>query len=144
MIIKDYNIKDLIFSEYNPRKISNKQLKDLESSIKRFGVVEPVVVNINKSRKNIIISGGMNIYPEEIENILLKHPTVDDAVVKGKEDAVMGEIVVADLKLKDGMTKDLEQIKRHVKIHLAQQKWPRIYNFVDEIKRTATGKVLRR
>ena len=57
----EYLIKDLIGAEYNPREISDKQLADLKDSIKRFGFVEPIIVNINKERKNIIISGHQRV-----------------------------------------------------------------------------------
>jgi hypothetical protein len=53
--IKRFNINDLIPAEYNPRKATDKQEKDLQKSLKKFGVVEPVIVNINNNRKNIII-----------------------------------------------------------------------------------------
>lgn len=56
-----YQIKDLIGAEYNPRKISEKQLQDLTDSIRRFGFVEPVIVNVNPERKNIIISGHQRV-----------------------------------------------------------------------------------
>ncbi len=56
-----YDINSLIGAEYNPRKISDKQLEDLKDSIKRFGFVEPVVINTNQERKNIIISGHQRV-----------------------------------------------------------------------------------
>lgn len=55
--IKYYDINSLIGAEYNPRKISNVELSKLEDSIKRFGCVEPIIINIHPDRKNIIISG---------------------------------------------------------------------------------------
>ena len=61
METKNYNINDLIFAEYNPRKINDKQKQDLTDSIKRFGFVEPVIVNVNEERKNIIISGHQRV-----------------------------------------------------------------------------------
>lgn len=61
MKTKIYKIKDLISAEYNPRKISDKQIRELQDSIKRFGFVEPVIVNIHEDRKNIIISGHQRV-----------------------------------------------------------------------------------
>jgi len=61
METKNYNINDLIFAEYNPRKINDKQKQDLTDSIKRFGFVEPVIVNVSEERKNIIISGHQRV-----------------------------------------------------------------------------------
>lgn len=55
--IKDKKIKDLIFAEYNPRRLTNKQQKDLHDSLSRFGIVDPVIVNIHPERENIIIGG---------------------------------------------------------------------------------------
>lgn len=58
---KILKVADLISAEYNPRKINGKELDDLKDSIKRFGLVEPIVVNGHKARKNIIISGHQRI-----------------------------------------------------------------------------------
>ena len=55
IIIKE--IKELIFAEYNPRKLTNKEHSDLKQSLKKFGMVEPIVINKNKDRKNVIIGG---------------------------------------------------------------------------------------
>ena len=54
-------IDDLIFAEYNPRQLSDKQYKNLKDSISRFGLVDPIIVNKNKDRKNIIIGGHQRI-----------------------------------------------------------------------------------
>ena len=54
-------IDDLIFAEYNPRQLSDKQYKHLKDSITRFGLVDPIIVNKNKDRKNIIIGGHQRI-----------------------------------------------------------------------------------
>lgn len=57
MEIKQVKIKDLIPAEYNPRQMTEKQVLDLENSIKKFGLVDPIIVNSNPERKNIIIGG---------------------------------------------------------------------------------------
>ena len=73
--IKLMPINDLIGAEYNPRKISDKQINDLENSIKRFGITEPILINIHKDRKNIIISGHQRLLA--CKNLNIKEvPTV--------------------------------------------------------------------
>tara|TARA_R100000742_G_C4279648_1_gene104965 strand:+ start:118 stop:552 length:435 start_codon:yes stop_codon:yes gene_type:complete len=57
MEIKKYKISELKFSEYNPRSLSNKQFEDLKSSLERFGFVDPVIINKNPDRFNVIIGG---------------------------------------------------------------------------------------
>ncbi len=69
MKVVEKNIKDLIRAEYNPRQLSDKQHADLRSSLQRFGMVDPVLVNINEDRKNIIIGGHMrSLVWEELGN----------------------------------------------------------------------------
>ena len=57
MKVIDKKIADLIGAEYNPRKLSDKQFRELRDSLNRFGFVDPVLVNVNEERKNIIIGG---------------------------------------------------------------------------------------
>jgi ParB-like chromosome segregation protein Spo0J len=59
--IKERDPKDLIPAEYNPRQLSEKQFKDIEASLKRFGCVDPIIVNIHKDRKNIIVGGHQRL-----------------------------------------------------------------------------------
>ena len=59
--VKERKITELISAEYNPRTINEEELKQLQDSIKRFGVVEPILVNVNKERKDIIISGHQRL-----------------------------------------------------------------------------------
>tara|TARA_Y100001938_G_scaffold58720_1_gene82174 strand:- start:5530 stop:6072 length:543 start_codon:yes stop_codon:yes gene_type:complete len=61
MKIKQYPINQLIYAEYNPRQLTKKQYQNLKDSIKRFGLVDPVLVNINKDRKDIIIGGHQRV-----------------------------------------------------------------------------------
>ena len=61
MNIKQHNINDLIFAEYNPRQLTKEQYKNLKDSIKRFGLVDPVIINKNKERKNIVIGGHQRL-----------------------------------------------------------------------------------
>ncbi|QDP55068.1 MAG: hypothetical protein Tp1111SUR768151_37 [Prokaryotic dsDNA virus sp.] len=59
--IVDYKIFDLIFAEYNPRELTEDQHQDLKDSISRFGFVDPLIVNINKERKNILVGGHQRL-----------------------------------------------------------------------------------
>ena len=61
MNIKDYNINKLIAAEYNPRQLSQRQYQNLRDSINRFGLVDPIIINVNKERKNIIIGGHQRV-----------------------------------------------------------------------------------
>ena len=61
MNIKQHNINDLIFAEYNPRQLTKDQYKNLKDSIKRFGLVDPIIINKNKERKNTVIGGHQRL-----------------------------------------------------------------------------------
>ena len=61
MEIKYFPIETLIFAEYNPRQVSEKQAQDIQNSLQRFGQVDPIVVNTHKERKNIIIGGNTRV-----------------------------------------------------------------------------------
>ena len=61
MIVKYKKINDLIFADYNPRKLTKKEHKELKDSLTRFGLVDPIIININKDRKNIIVGGHQRV-----------------------------------------------------------------------------------
>lgn len=61
MQILNKNVADLIFAEYNPRQLTQKQHKDLTDSIKRFGLVDPIIVNIHSDRENVIVGGHQRV-----------------------------------------------------------------------------------
>jgi fatty-acyl-CoA synthase len=95
----------------------------------------------------MIISGGVNIYPQEIEDVLVVHAAVADAAVIGVPDAEMGEQVKAVVQLADGVeaSEALEQeLIDYVKAQIARFKAPRSVDFVDRLPRTPTGKLLKR
>lgn len=80
------NISELIKAEYNPRKLSAKQREDLRSSLQRFGVVTPVLVNMNNDRKNIIIGGHQRVSVwEELGNKTIDCIEIDLTLEKEKE-----------------------------------------------------------
>lgn len=97
-------------------------------------------------RTDLIVSGGVNIYPAEIEGVLLAHPGVRDAAVFGASDPEWGQTVVAQVELAvvDGRAAaDAEELARHCRAHLAKFKLPRRIEVVPELPRTPMGKVSR-
>lgn len=95
-------------------------------------------------RKDLIIAGGYNIYPREVEEVLFEHPDVEEAVVAGVMDPYRGETVKAYIILKEGSTANEEDLQRWCKDKLAVYKVPKIYEFRDTFPKTLVGKVLRR
>lgn len=92
----------------------------------------------------MIISGGVNIYPAEIESCLSAHPDVTDVAVFGLPDPEMGEYVHAVVELDPGVTADdttADLLRAHVREHLARYKVPRTFEFCDTLPRLATGKI---
>ncbi len=90
----------------------------------------------------MIISGGENVYPGEVEELLAKHPKIREVAVVGVEDETMGQRLHAYVVPAGDLT--TEEVKAHVKDKLARHKVPRDVTFVDELPRNATGKVLKR
>ena len=100
---------------------------------------------LSDRRVDLIISGGVNIYPQEIENVLTAHPAVFDAAVVGVPDEEMGQRVVAVVQAEPGADFDLgEQLLAHCRARLAGFKCPREIVFADELPRLPSGKLLRR
>jgi long-chain acyl-CoA synthetase len=95
-------------------------------------------------KKEMIIRGGYNVYPREIEEVLYEHPAVKEAAVIGIPDDTMGEEVGAAIVLKEGEDSDAAVIRDYVKGEVAGYKYPRRVWFVDELPKTATGKILKR
>ena len=91
---------------------------------------------------DMIIRGGENVAPEEVEAVLHEHRDVLDAAVVGLPDETWGERVVAAVVLREGAS--LEEVENHLKKHLAPFKRPRSVHVTDELPRTSTGKLLRR
>ena len=96
---------------------------------------------IHDRKKNLIISGGENIYPAEVERVLHQHPAIADAAVIGRPDARWQEVPVAYVVRRDGATADPAEIERFCLAQLARYKVPREYVFVDSLPRNAMGKV---
>jgi fatty-acyl-CoA synthase len=96
---------------------------------------------IHDRKKNMIISGGENIYPAEIERVLNEHPAVVEAAVIGRPDPKWQEVPVAYVVRRQGASVDAEALARHVGEQLARFKIPREVVFVDDLPRNALGKV---
>ena len=95
-------------------------------------------------KKELIIRGGYNVYPREIEEVLYEHPAVQEAAVIGVPHDELGEEVGAAIVLKEGEDVDADAIKAHVKEQVAAYKYPRQVWFVDELPKGPTGKILKR
>src|SRR5690625_3801646 len=96
-------------------------------------------------RKNdMIIAGGFNIYPREIEEVLFEHPDIVEAAVIGVPHDYRGETVKAVIVKREGSTVTEEELDKYCRENLAAYKVPRIYEFRDELPKTVIGKVLKR
>ena len=95
-------------------------------------------------RVDLVISGGVNIYPAEVEQALAEHPDVVDAAVFGLPDERMGQRVHAVVELRPGTVRDADALIEALREQLADFKLPRTVEFVDELPREPTGKVRKR
>lgn len=95
-------------------------------------------------KKDMIIAGGYNIYPREIEEVLYEHPDVLEAVAVGIPDPYRGETVKAYVVLKEGAHITSDDLNQYARKYLAAYKAPRLYEFREELPKTAVGKILRR
>jgi long-chain acyl-CoA synthetase len=95
-------------------------------------------------KKDLIIRGGYNVYPREIEEVLYEHPAVREAAVIGVKDDKLGEEVGAAVALKDGEQASERELRDFVKEQVAAYKYPRRVWFVDDLPKGPTGKILKR
>jgi O-succinylbenzoic acid--CoA ligase len=91
--------------------------------------------------KDTIVTGGENVAAPEVEEALLSHPGVDDAAVAGRPDGEWGEVVVAYVVARNGVTDD--ELIAHCRERLAGYKVPRAFERVGELPRTESGKLLK-
>ena len=97
--------------------------------------------NIVGRIKDMVIRGGENVYPREVEEFLFRHPKIEAVQVVGVPDLKYGEELCAWVKLKPGATADAEDIQSFCKGQIAHYKVPRYIKFVDAFPMTVTGKV---
>lgn len=95
-------------------------------------------------RSELIISGGENVYPAEIEAVLRQHPAVADVCVVGLPDAEWGQRVAALIEQQPGTTATADELLAHCRQQLARYKLPRVIQFTDALPQTASGKIERR
>lgn len=95
-------------------------------------------------KKDMIIAGGFNIYPREVEEVLYEHEAIQECVVAGIPDPYRGETVKAYIVLKEGKSVTDKELNEFCRKNLAAYKVPRIYEFRKELPKTAVGKILRR
>ena len=106
--------------------------------------IEDGFVRILDRVTDILIVGGFNVYPQEVEKVLAGHPAVQTAIVVGIPHDINGEVPKAYIQRKDGATVTERELIRYAKEHLAHFKAPRSIEFVDEFPLSGTGKILRR
>ncbi|MDT8859455.1 long-chain-fatty-acid--CoA ligase [Alkalihalobacillus sp. MEB130] len=95
-------------------------------------------------KKDMIIAGGFNIYPREIEEVLYEHEAIQEAVVIGVPDEYRGETVKTFIVLKEGKSLTENELDQYCRKHLAAYKVPKFYEFREELPKTLVGKILRR
>jgi long-chain acyl-CoA synthetase len=101
-------------------------------------------LSIVDRKKDLIIRGGHNVYPRDVEDVLLAHPAVAGAAVVGRPDDRLGEEVVAFVSLRPGLAVTADELAAHAKANLAATKYPRDIRFLDAIPLTSVGKVDRK
>jgi long-chain acyl-CoA synthetase len=99
---------------------------------------------IVERKKQLIIRGGYNVFPREVEEVIYEHPSVREAAVVGVPHPDLGEEVAAAVVLRDGAEAVPEEISEFVKERLAAYKYPRLVWFIDELPKGPTGKILKR
>ena len=95
-------------------------------------------------KKELIIRGGYNVYPREVEEVLYEHPAVREAAVVGVPHDELGEEIGAAIALKDGSDVAIDELHAFVKEQVAAYKYPRQIWIVDELPKGPTGKILKR
>ena len=110
-----------------------------------LAVVDPEgYVNIVDRKKDMIVTGGENVYSTEVENVLYEHPAILEAAVIGIPDEKWGEAVHACIVLKEGMTATEEEIIAFCKQNLARYKAPKSVEFLEALPRTGSGKIYKK
>jgi long-chain acyl-CoA synthetase len=95
-------------------------------------------------RKEMILRGGFNVFPREVEEVLYAHPAIAEAAVIGVPDERLGEEIKAVVALKPGSAATADEIIAHCQKHVAKYKYPRIVEIRPELPKGPTGKILKR
>jgi long-chain acyl-CoA synthetase len=93
--------------------------------------------------KDLVIRGGYNVYPREVEEVLYAHPAVAEAAVVGRSDDRLGEEVVAYVALKPGASASPEELQEYSRENLAAYKYPREIHVLEQLPKGPTGKILK-
>ena len=110
----------------------------------RFPSLPATTPTIPSSSKDVIITGALNVYPKEVENVLYRHPSVSQVAVVGMPDGEWGEIVRAVVVLKPEATATEHELIELCRDNLASYKKPRIVEFVDALPLSPVGRIMRR
>jgi acyl-CoA synthetase (AMP-forming)/AMP-acid ligase II len=108
-----------------------------------YGRIDDGVLTIDSRRQDLIIRGGENIYPIEIENRIVEHPDVVDAAVIGVDDRELGQVVKAYVVTREGVSLTETAVQEWVAAGLAGFKVPTAVEFRDVLPYTETGKVMK-
>jgi len=130
---------------WNDSEETNKQLKDgwlATGDIAQMD--EDGYVTIVDRKKDMIIAGGFNIYPREVDEALYQHPKIEEAVTVGIPDAYRGETVKVFIVLKPGQTATADEIIAFCKEKLVAYKVPKLVEFRESLPKSAVGKILRK
>ncbi|MGW2857405.1 AMP-binding enzyme, partial [Streptomyces sp. NPDC001215] len=125
-----------------PVRGNGKIIQELESVFR--GQDEDGFLYIVDRKKDLIIRGGYNVYPREIEEVLHEHPAVALAAVVGVRHERLGEEVAAAVVLREGAQAGAEELQQFVKDRVAAYKYPRMVWLVDALPTGPTGKILKR
>ncbi len=136
----------LVMKGYYKREQETREVIDEQGWFRTGDIVrlEDGYIRITGRAKDLIIVGGDNVYPREVEQVLESHPDVAEAAVIGRADASRGEVVVAYVTAEDGTNLDADALRAHCREHLAGFKVPREIHVREEMPRGPTGKILKR
>lgn len=136
---------DVMMGYFNAPEITEGAMRDGAYLTGDLAVVDDEgYISIVDRKKEMIISGGFNVYPSEVERVLYKHDAVYEAAVIGVPDEEWGEAVKAVIVLKPGASFSVEEAMEYCRETLPGFKRPRSIDFIDELPKNANGKVVRR
>lgn len=142
LVYKGHNVMKGYFNkpEANTKTIKNGWLHSGDVAIKD----EEGYFYIVDRTKDMIIRGGLNVYPREVEEVMIKHEAVSLVAVIGVPDDKLGEEIKACVVLQDGHTIAKEELIAYTKANIAAYKYPRIVEFMEALPMSATGKILKK